>query len=296
MTDVKLLSTEEIKNIKEEYFTAIESNDSFKVRELLMTISLQIWEFVDNDGNTGLINACNKQHFDVASAMLEIVHKKIEDLADFKKWVNLKSDNGFNALHYSAYRGNLKMLKLLTQFGCNINIKNDNGLNAMHLATQGNQVSIMVYLKELHNYSYFCLDNGNSSPVHWAAYSGCLEAFDFLVAQGANINAQDKDGFTPLHLAALAEKRHIIGKLLRLGADYTIKDNQGRQPKDICFSKSDTFTMSYIEEKTKSVHLLCEGSSKSKINFVYVYLAVFIITQLFTHLVVLKSNTYLLFE
>lgn len=290
MTDLKLLSTEEIQNIKDEYFRAIEANDSYKVRELLMTVSLQIWEFVDNEGNTGLINACNKQHFEVVSALLEIVQKKIEDFSEFKKWINIKSDNGFNALHYSAYRGNLKMMKLLTHYGCNINIKNDNGLNAMHLATQGNQIPVMVYLKEYHNYNYFCLDNGYSSPIHWAAYSGSLESFDFLVSQGANIDAQDKDGFTPLHLAALAEKRHIIGKLIRLGANHKIKDNQGRLAKDICVSKSDTFTTNYIEEKTKSIHILCEGSAKSKVNFVLVYLSIFIVTQLFSHLKILQSK------
>ena len=56
----------------------------------------------------------------------------------------------------------------------------------------------------------------------------------YLLAWGANINAQDKAGYTPLHLAVKAalqtKSDYLIIKLVMKGADKNIKDCLGRTP------------------------------------------------------------------
>jgi len=278
-------------NLRLKYFNAIENNDCSTLINLSMTSQERIWEFLDQEGSTGLIRACDLDFLDTTRTLLEIVRNRLGDMSELRNWVNSKSDSGFTALHYSAYRGNLRAAKLILTHGGNVSIKNDNGLNIMHLAAQGNQITVMAYFKEFHGFSYFCLDNANSSPLHWAAYSGSIEAFDFLIAQGSDINNQDKDGSTPLHLAALTERKKIAGKLMKMGADYNIRDNNDRKPIDVSISKGDEVMMDFFSERMSLVSATCDSGNCSTWNFVVFFLVMLVWSEVFFFYVVLKESS-----
>jgi len=44
-------------------------------------------------------------------------------------------------------------------------------------------------------------DNRGSTPLHWACYSKSEEALIYILACNPNLEAQDQNGLTPLHLA-----------------------------------------------------------------------------------------------
>lgn len=46
-------------------------------------------------------------------------------------------------------------------------------------------------------------DANNSTPLHLASYWGKVESMHLLIQHGANLNALDKKNSTPLHLALL---------------------------------------------------------------------------------------------
>jgi len=48
-----------------------------------------------------------------------------------------------------------------------------------------------------------------------------------LLAKGANVNARDEEGCTPLIWAVLAKNREVVDVLLAHGADVNCKNNQG---------------------------------------------------------------------
>jgi ankyrin repeat protein len=52
------------------------------------------------------------------------------------------------------------------------------------------------------------------TPLHWAAHKGYLEVAKILLARGADVNAKDKDGKTPLDSAGY-NTREAINQYLK---------------------------------------------------------------------------------
>ena len=53
-------------------------------------------------------------------------------------------------------------------------------------------------------------DNKGNTPLHKAAQKGHLEFIEFLVGKGADVNAKNDDGNTPLHRAAYYGQFQVI--------------------------------------------------------------------------------------
>jgi ankyrin repeat protein len=52
-----------------------------------------------------------------------------------KEWIDAKTyDEEFTCLHFAVFRGNIKICKLLIDFGADLLAINKQGLNVMHLA------------------------------------------------------------------------------------------------------------------------------------------------------------------
>jgi ankyrin repeat protein len=80
-------------------------------------------------------------------------------------------------------------------------------------------------------------DTRNSTPLHWACYSKSEVALCYLLSWLDNIDDQDVEGYTPLHLAiksveALNSTRPVRSLLIR-GASRNIRDKAGRRPIDV---------------------------------------------------------------
>ncbi|UJQ20502.1 MULTISPECIES: ankyrin repeat domain-containing protein [unclassified Wolbachia] len=68
-------------------------------------------------------------------------------------------------------------------------------------------------------------DKDGVTPLHYAAAKSAKESVKLLIKRKANINAQDKDGHTPLYFAVANDNKELAKLLIKYGADRSlIKD------------------------------------------------------------------------
>ncbi|CAD6185989.1 unnamed protein product [Caenorhabditis auriculariae] len=63
---------------------------------------------------------------------------------------------------------------------------------------------------------------------------GCEKVIDFLIMNGANVNATDSYGSTPLHFAAQCHRVRAAELLLGAGAAKNVQDADGKVPAECC--------------------------------------------------------------
>ena len=66
-----------------------------------------------------------------------------------------------------------------------------------------------------------------------AALHGNLEVAKFLIKNGANVNRSNRDGNSPLHVAAFLCRHDVVNLLLDHGADLKVKNRRQESPIDV---------------------------------------------------------------
>jgi ankyrin repeat protein len=175
--------------------------------------------------------------------------------------VNIQGSGGESLLMASASGGNTKLIELLIRKGVSLKTLDFQNRNCLFFATDNYDVGIMLAGRGadlLHKDStgttalHACArdgtvftdiikslrlnvnvkDGNGRLPIHSASVGGHGDAIRALIGLGADVNAQDTDGATPMHLAAEAEDgMKSINALCESGkAKLNCEDNEGRTP------------------------------------------------------------------
>jgi serine/threonine-protein phosphatase 6 regulatory ankyrin repeat subunit B len=197
----------------------------------------------DDDGWTALHYAASQEDTDG--------HRQIvKTLCERGATVDAQTNSDSTALHLAARDGLGKIVCLLCDRGATIDMKDANGRTALHEAANAGDHRVVRTLCE-RGAMVDDRDNRGCTPLWHAARkhskqrdsSCCDDAWyisRILVDAGANVNARNDSGRTPLLIMLRAVDKidvAILDKLVRAGAETSARDNNGLSVLRLCFLK-----------------------------------------------------------
>jgi ankyrin repeat protein len=103
-------------------------------------------------------------------------------------------------------------------------------------------------------------DNNHSTPLHLASSQWDVEAATLLVERGANVQVQNNNGQTPLHLASEHGVHDTMRLLLDGGADMDAEDNNHSTPLHLA-SQWNVEAAKLFIERGANVHVRNKGQT-----------------------------------
>lgn len=251
---------ETIKEISKKLFSILYTRDEAIIlseyyKDDYQNIDLTCCTDPNHNDNTLLIAMASLNLTKIATHFIIFLKNIIKSKNDYISYLNRKNSKGYNAILYSAFRGNLEILKKLVENGANCKISNERGLNALHLAAQGNFPHMIVYLMEKNNFDINTQDNSGNTALHWAVYMNSKQTIDYLIYYNINIDIKDKDGETAL---SIAKNKGNVAIIKKLEDDAEIIFNTNSEKNDIKKNKklyyySFIITMVIIEGMNQSI-------------------------------------------
>jgi hypothetical protein len=104
-------------------------------------------------------------------------------------------------------------------------------------------------------------DDFNQTPLHWCAKRNVYQCISLLVSKGADINAKDLAGRTPMHIAVQNNAIDSLEVILYELGNPFIKDNTGLMPIDYSNDNSD---IKFILNRAQTLHKLAEEHKNKK--------------------------------
>uniref|UniRef100_A0A6D2X331 E3 ubiquitin-protein ligase MIB2 n=1 Tax=Takifugu rubripes TaxID=31033 RepID=A0A6D2X331_TAKRU len=118
-----------------------------------------------------------------------------------------QNHRGFNLLHHAALKGNkLATEKILARARQLVDVKKEDGFSALHLAALNNHRDVAEILIKEGRCDINIRNNRNQTPLQLAVTQGHTELVQLLVAEGADVNMEDEDGDTAMHVALLRQQ------------------------------------------------------------------------------------------
>ena len=272
----KSVTAFDLKSVND-FFMNVKDENLEEIERKVKDINFEFWKFKDEENSTILQKSTFYNSFKMTNLIINSLKKNPKVTKEkFQNYLEQKNKKGFNALHYTVMNGNIKILNLLLENNINYESTNNRGLNVLHIAAQNNKLNMMILFKEKYKFDIESTDDEGSTPLHWACYTNSFNCVEYLLSFNINVNIQDKEGLTPLHLCIIGKNNYnIIKLLLQYKANPDICDNKGYSCFDLCEIKNKFDVIYVLKYKSKFRFFDLEISIKKKDNvkdkYIYFY-------------------------
>lgn len=216
---------------------------------------------LDSGANFDTLDAGGYQPLEIA---IERCHGAVEAILAHGANPNRLTYQGGTALHYAAKLGKLEAVEILLEYsanpnevdrdrctplhraaarkdsakivhmlldnGADVSYINNVGRNPFELAEGSGNLAAGALLKQLYMIKPHWCHSGDCSYLHLAVRHSMPWLIKEVLALKADVNARDKFGQTPLHLAATMNRSDIVSILVDAGASVDALDHTGKTP------------------------------------------------------------------
>src|ERR1035437_3461976 len=166
-----------------------------------------------------------------------------------------------HAIAGSRSAAGLVYSQLLFSLGASVDGRDRNERTALHVATSYGNLEIAAFLISK-GADVNALDSDGDTPLFNAGTKrGVADVFRLLLVNGAQVNVQNKDGLTPLHKAAADGSKEIFELLLDQGAELEVENNEGRTPLDYAALRGNQVNFEPLRAKIASLPLSADAES-----------------------------------
>ena len=163
--------------------------------------------------------------------------------------IDERDAQGRTALYWAALRGDSHYVSLLLKAGADYDSADDYGSRILSAAVISNNTQcVQAVLQANCNIHY--IDADGYTPLHRCGrYSDNVEIVKLLLAYGADVNAKETRGFTPLMIATYNRHSHVARLLIDRGAKLDVQAKKGECALHHAIMAGDHHTVRYLLDR-----------------------------------------------
>lgn len=204
----------------------------------------------DENGDTVLHHAAR---FRRTSVTRELLGLHLVDL-------NVRNKDGDTALHVAACNGATEVVnELCSTVGVKVNEQNKDGDTPLHQASRNGHVMVIKLLMRCDQIEMNAKNNDGDNPLHLAVSSGKFKCVKVFLMKKCKVDARNKAKLTPLHCACAAKsdyQKEIVEMLVHEGADKNARDEEGNTPLHLAARNGNADAVTALFSKESRVDIM----------------------------------------